>query len=117
MPSVLQAACPMIQLVLVYFCPESPRWLIAHNREDEVFEILTKYHAGGNRISELVKFEMAEIKAAIAKEQSGKKVPGLHGLKQKQIFIDYLSQLRYRLLYNCVDLHSYHTIFQSFLKI
>lgn len=83
MPSVLQAACPIIQLVLVFFCPESPRWLIAHNKEDEAFEVLTKYHAGGDRNSELVKFEMAEIKAAIAKEQSGRKVSWATWFKTK----------------------------------
>ena len=86
MPSVLQAACPIIQLVLVYFCPESPRWLIAHNKEDEAFEVLTKYHAGGDRNSELVKFEMAEIKAAIAKEQSGRKVSWLTWFQTKANF-------------------------------
>ncbi|CAR65604.1 DEHA2D00440p [Debaryomyces hansenii CBS767] len=86
MPSVLQGACPIIQLVLVFFCPESPRWLIAHNKEDEAFEVLTKYHAGGDRNSELVKFEMAEIKAAIANEQSGRKVSWLTWFQTKANF-------------------------------
>ncbi len=86
MPSILQAAFPLIQLVLVFFCPESPRWLIAHNKEDEAFEILTQYHAGGDRNSELVKFEMAEIKAAIAHEQSGRKVFWLTWFQTKANF-------------------------------
>lgn len=73
LPSLLQAVFPIIQLVLVIFCPESPRWLIAHNKEEEAFEVLTEYHAGGDRNSELVKFEMAEIRAAIAKEHLNKK--------------------------------------------
>ena len=86
MPSLLQAACPIMQLVLVYFCPESPRWLIAHNKEDEAFEVLTKYHAGGDRNSELVKFEMAEIKVAISKEESGRKVSWLTWFQSKANF-------------------------------
>ena len=83
LPSLLQAVFPLFQLALVIFCPESPRWLIANNKEDEAFEVLTKYHAGGDRNSELVKFEMAEIKAAIAKEQIGKKVSWFTWFKTK----------------------------------
>ncbi|ABN65882.2 hexose transporter [Scheffersomyces stipitis CBS 6054] len=83
LPSLLQAVVPLIQLVLVYFCPESPRWLIAHGKEDEAFEILTKYHAGGDRNSELVKFEMAEISAAISREKIGKKVSWLTWFSSK----------------------------------
>lgn len=73
LPSLLQAVFPAIQLVLTFFCPESPRWLIAHAKEDQAFEVLTKYHAGGDKDSRLVKFEMAEIKTAISKEQHGRK--------------------------------------------
>lgn len=73
LPSLLQAVFPIIQLILTFLCPESPRWLIAHGKEDQAYEVLTKYHAGGDRDSRLVKFEMAEIKAAIAKELIGKK--------------------------------------------
>lgn len=73
LPSLLQAVFPAIQLVLTFFCPESPRWLIAHGKEDQALEVLTKYHAGGDKESRLVKFEMAEIKTAISKEQLGRK--------------------------------------------
>lgn len=83
---MLQAACPIIQLVLLFFCPESPRWLIAHNKADEAFEVLIKYHAGVDRNNELVKFEIAEIKAAIAKEQSGRKVSWLTWFQTKANF-------------------------------
>lgn len=69
LPSLLQALFPIIELVLAIFCPESPRWLVAHDKPQEAFEVLTKYHGGGDRECPLVKFEMAEITAAIEKEK------------------------------------------------
>lgn len=108
MPSVLQAACPIIQLILVYFCPESPRWLIAHNKENEAFEVLTKYHAGGDRNSDLVKFEMVEIKAAIIKEQSGRKVSWLAWFHTK-------ANLHRLFSHHCVTV--YYTVVWIFTRI
>ncbi|KAH8547680.1 general substrate transporter [Umbelopsis sp. PMI_123] len=58
-----------IQCVIAFFAPESPRWLIYKNRPDEAFEILVKYHAGGDRTSKLVHFEMAEIRAKLDQEK------------------------------------------------
>lgn len=69
LPSLLQAIFPAIELILAIFCPESPRWLVAHGKSEKAFDILTKYHGGGDRDSPLVKFEMAEITAAIDSER------------------------------------------------
>ena len=69
-PSLLQALFPPIELILAFCCPESPRRLIAKGKSEKVFEVLTKYHAGGDIESPLVKFEMAEITAAIEQERS-----------------------------------------------
>ncbi|KAH6892380.1 general substrate transporter [Thelonectria olida] len=67
-PSLLQGALPALQLLSIYFLPESPRWLVAHGRRAEAHKILADYHAGGDMDSPLVVFEMAEIEGAITAE-------------------------------------------------
>ncbi|KAL2802466.1 major facilitator superfamily domain-containing protein [Aspergillus granulosus] len=48
-PSTLQAAPSIIQLLFVWFVPESPCWLISQGRNDKALAILVKYHGEGNR--------------------------------------------------------------------
>lgn len=54
-------------------CPESPRYLISKDRDDEAFDILVKYHAEGDRDSVFVRAEMAQIKLTLQAEMEGKK--------------------------------------------
>ncbi|KAH7121803.1 general substrate transporter [Dactylonectria estremocensis] len=67
-PSMLQGLLPVLQLLGIYFLPESPRWLVAHGRRAEARKILGDYHAGGDQDSALVNFEMAEIEGALTNE-------------------------------------------------
>jgi hypothetical protein len=56
---------------LLKFCsliPESPRYLVSKDRREEAFAILVKYHAEGDRSSELVAAEMAQIEETIKLE-------------------------------------------------
>ncbi|OZJ06758.1 hypothetical protein BZG36_00264 [Bifiguratus adelaidae] len=69
-PSLLQAALPTLQFLGMFFVPESPRWLIAHDKVDDAKRILTKYHAGGDESSALVHWEVTEIQEAIRLESS-----------------------------------------------
>lgn len=69
-PSALQAAIPFLQLLAVYWVPESPRWLIANGKHAQARAIFTKHHAGGDDTSPLVDFEMAEVTKAIEAERS-----------------------------------------------
>ena len=60
-PSLLQLALPLIQLITLFWVPESPRWLVAKGRIEEARGVLVKYHAGGDDNSPLVNHELQEI--------------------------------------------------------
>ncbi|KIJ60060.1 hypothetical protein HYDPIDRAFT_190230 [Hydnomerulius pinastri MD-312] len=64
-PSVIQGVPSVLQVALLWFVPESPRWLISKGREEQALNILAYYHANGNRHDPLVEYEFEEIKAAI----------------------------------------------------
>ncbi|RBQ73440.1 hypothetical protein FVER14953_20460 [Fusarium verticillioides] len=67
-PSWLQMAPSLVQMALIFFIPESPRWLIAKDRSEEAYDILAKYHAEGNRDSNFVKAEFAHMQTIIQLE-------------------------------------------------
>ncbi|EJU05890.1 general substrate transporter [Dacryopinax primogenitus] len=68
LPLWLQMLCPGIVLLGIFFCPESPRWLIGKGRVEEARALLVKYHANGEENHPLVELEMQEMSEALAKE-------------------------------------------------
>jgi sugar porter (SP) family MFS transporter len=64
-PSLLQMVPSILQIVFIFLVPESPRWLITRGRSEEAYDILTKYHAEGDRDSEFVRAEMTQMQTTI----------------------------------------------------
>jgi len=69
-PSALQALPSVIQVCLIWFAPESPRWLVSKGRHEQALKTLAYYHADGNDQDPLVKYEYEEIKNAIDLDES-----------------------------------------------
>lgn len=48
LPSLLQGLPSAIQVCLLVFAPESPRWLLSKGRDKQALQTLAYYHADGN---------------------------------------------------------------------
>ncbi|TRX91859.1 hypothetical protein FHL15_007178 [Xylaria flabelliformis] len=70
-PSVLQAGFPIVQLLFIYWVPESPRWLVSKDRTAEATDILSQYHAPeqGSGESPLVRYQLDQIVQTIQQEK------------------------------------------------
>lgn len=68
-PSVLQGLPSVLQLALIFFIPESPRWLVAKGKLEQAKNVIAKYHCGGDHNDPLVEFEIHEIEEMIRLEK------------------------------------------------
>ncbi|KAJ7104145.1 general substrate transporter [Mycena belliarum] len=65
-PTLVQAAIPLLQVCLIWFVPESPRFLVSKGLESKAAQVLSKYHANGATDPHpLVQFELAQIRHAL----------------------------------------------------
>ncbi|GKT47671.1 lactose permease [Colletotrichum spaethianum] len=67
-PYIVQLTPATIVVSVVWFLPESPRWLWSQGQKERATAILTKYHGNGNPHSALVKLELDEIQDSLAAE-------------------------------------------------
>ncbi|KAK9427309.1 general substrate transporter [Lipomyces doorenjongii] len=67
-PSVFQFLIPIVGCVGLLLVPESPRYLVSQNRNEQAKAVLVKWHGGGVA-NDLVDFEMEEITTAIRLEK------------------------------------------------
>lgn len=55
--------------IAFYYMPESPRWLVQQDRQQEALEVLAHVHARGDTSDAYVKAELTEIVAKIQWEK------------------------------------------------
>ncbi|KAL0570367.1 hypothetical protein V5O48_011598 [Marasmius crinis-equi] len=65
LPLVLQVVPPVIVMICVWFCPESPRWLVQKGKLDKAKEILIKYHGTDGQTNAIVELELREFQESI----------------------------------------------------
>lgn len=61
----IQAVPSMLQLVGIWWIPESPRFLVSKDKSEQALAILAKHHGGGDENDALVQFQYREIKETI----------------------------------------------------
>ncbi|KAJ3861764.1 general substrate transporter [Lentinula novae-zelandiae] len=70
LPWGLQMIPAIVLFIGMLFFPESPRWLMDRERDEEALEILADVHGHGDKNHELVQLEFEEIKQQVIFEKS-----------------------------------------------
>lgn len=68
----IQAVPSFLQLIGIWWIPESPRFLVNKDKSDQALQVLAKHHGGGNVDDPLVQFQYREIKQTIQADRNNK---------------------------------------------
>lgn len=60
-PSLLQGLPSLLQICLIWFIPESPRWLVNKGKLEEARRVIGRHHCNGDMDDPLIEFEVQEI--------------------------------------------------------
>lgn len=71
--TLIQIAPSIIQIIGIWFVPESPRYLINKDKAEDALNMLAKWHGGGDASNATVQFQYREIKETIEMEKSANK--------------------------------------------
>jgi len=101
LPSLLQICPSLLQILTVFLLPESPRYLVSKDRDEEARQVLVKYHAEGDASSLLVQAEVVQIRETIrtemeASKQSWMDLMKTYGMRRRvlvTLFIGLFTQL------------------------
>jgi sugar porter (SP) family MFS transporter len=80
---LLQIFPSVCQLLFIWFIPESPRWLISRDRNEEGLATLAKWHANGDINNATVQFEYREIRETLKIEVESSKTSYLDFMRTK----------------------------------
>jgi hypothetical protein len=116
-PSLLQGFIPIISCVLLFFGPESPRWLISKGKYDQALDFFAKYQGDGDPSSNLVQYQMAEISATLEAEKAQKLSKWTEWFASKamlhRLFITMFLPVSVQLLGNAIISYYLHLILNS----
>ncbi|KAF5338177.1 hypothetical protein D9758_014717 [Tetrapyrgos nigripes] len=64
-PLVLQVIPPIIIMSCVYFCPESPRWLVQKGRMEDARKVLIAHHSNDGQSNPIIELQLREFAETI----------------------------------------------------
>ncbi|KAI0438868.1 MFS sugar transporter-like protein [Xylaria telfairii] len=85
-PLAIQLVPAIVLAALILLFPESPRWLIDHNRPEEGLATLARLHSGGDINDSWVRAEFAQIQESITDEHEKEAKSYVELFKDKSAF-------------------------------
>ncbi|THU85454.1 general substrate transporter [Dendrothele bispora CBS 962.96] len=65
LPLILQVIPPVIIMSCVWFCPESPRWLVQKGRMEDARKVLINHHSNDGQSNAIIELQLREFAESI----------------------------------------------------